>query len=87
MFVCNNPELCEFEGGCKPVTAYRIKEERAIENRFVASRTGRLTQFVGREHELQQMSTLWERTKGGKGQVVLLCGEAGIGKSRLAEVC
>ena len=44
---------------------------------------GKQTRFVGRQHELQQMSTLWERAKSGKGQVVLLCGEAGIGKSRI----
>jgi class 3 adenylate cyclase/predicted ATPase/DNA-binding response OmpR family regulator len=85
MFVCDNPELCEFEGVSEPVTAYRVTGKRAIESRFVASRAGRLTQFVGRQHELQQMSTLWERAKGGKGQVVLLCGEAGIGKSRVCE--
>jgi class 3 adenylate cyclase/DNA-binding response OmpR family regulator/predicted ATPase len=85
VFVCNNPELFEFEGICEPVTAYRVTGKRAIECRFVANRTGRLIQFVGREHELWQMSTLWERTKGGKGQVVLLCGDAGIGKSRLAD--
>jgi class 3 adenylate cyclase/DNA-binding response OmpR family regulator/predicted ATPase len=85
VFVCNNPEQFEFEGICEPVTAYQVEGKRAIECRFVAHRTGRSTQFVGREHELRQISTLWERTKGGKGQVVLLCGEAGIGKSRLAE--
>jgi DNA-binding response OmpR family regulator/class 3 adenylate cyclase/predicted ATPase len=85
VFVCNNPELFEFEGFREPLTAYQVTEKRAIECRFVAHRTGRLTQFVGREHELRQMSTLWERTKGGKGQVALLCGEPGIGKSRLIE--
>jgi predicted ATPase len=40
---------------------------------------------VGRQHELQQMSTLWERAKAGKGQVALLCGEPGIGKSRVTK--
>jgi class 3 adenylate cyclase len=85
VFVCNNPEQYEFQGVCEPVTTYRVTGKRVIESRFLASRTGKLIQFVGREHELRQMSSLWERAKGGKGQVVLLCGESGIGKSRLAE--
>jgi class 3 adenylate cyclase/DNA-binding response OmpR family regulator/predicted ATPase len=84
-FVFDNPALCQLEGLCEPLTAYQVTEKRAIECRFVAHRIGRLTQFVGREHELRQMSTLWERAKGGKGQVVLICGEPGIGKSRLIE--
>jgi len=67
------------------VTAYRITGKRAIKSRFAAKTMGKLTQLVGRQHELQQISTLWERTKEGKGQVALLCGEAGIGKSRVCE--
>jgi class 3 adenylate cyclase/predicted ATPase len=77
----SNRELC----GAEPETAYRVTGKRAIENRFIARRTGRLTPLVGREHELQQLSALWERTNEGKGQVALLCGEAGIGKSRVFE--
>ena len=46
----------------------------------------RLTQFVGRQYELQRLLALWERTKTDAGQVALLCGEAGIGKSRVGEV-
>ncbi len=68
-----------------PETAYQVTGEQAIEMRFVASQTAKLTQFVGRQHELQQMSTLWERAKAGKGQVALLCGESGIGKSRVTK--
>jgi DNA-binding response OmpR family regulator/class 3 adenylate cyclase/predicted ATPase len=71
----------EFEGS----TVYRVTAKRAVECRFAARRTGKLTQLVGRQNELQRLSTLWERTKGGKGQVALLCGEAGIGKSRVYE--
>ena len=40
---------------------------------------------MGRQHELQQMSTLWERAKAGKGQIALLCDEPGIGKSRVTK--
>jgi class 3 adenylate cyclase/DNA-binding response OmpR family regulator/predicted ATPase len=87
VFVCDDPQLCEleFQGVSKPVTACRVTGRRAIESRFDARRTGTHTRFVGRQHELQQMTALWERAKAGKGQVVLLCGEAGIGKSRICE--
>ena len=47
-------------------------------------RTG-LTPLVGREEELGLLRRHWERVKAGAGQVVLLSGEAGIGKSRLAQ--
>jgi class 3 adenylate cyclase/DNA-binding response OmpR family regulator/predicted ATPase len=85
VFICDDPQSGNLEEISEPVTFYRVKGKRAIDSRFEARRTEQHTQFVGRQHELQQMSTLWERTKGGKGQVVLLCGEAGIGKSRLCE--
>ena len=83
VFVCEDPPLRELEGVCERATAYRITGKRAIESRFDARRTGKRTDFVGRQHELQQMTSLWERAKGGKGQVALVCGEAGIGKSRI----
>jgi class 3 adenylate cyclase/predicted ATPase/DNA-binding response OmpR family regulator len=68
-----------------PETTYQVTGKQAIEMRFVASQTAKLTQFIGRQHELQQMSTLWELAKAGKGQVALLCGEPGIGKSRVTK--
>src|SRR5215468_9286025 len=75
----------QFDGVLGPVTTYEVTGKQAMEMRFVASQTAKLTQFVGRQHELQQMSTLWERAKAGKGQVALLCGEPGIGKSRVTK--
>ena len=83
VFVCDDPQRCELEGVSEPVTCYRVTGKRTGQSRFDAKSWGKHTQFVGRQYELQQMSTLWERAKSGKGQVVLLCGEAGIGKSRL----
>ena len=83
-FVCDNLGLREFEGLSEPLMAYRVTGKRAIETRFVARRTG-CTQLVGRQGELQKISTLWQRAKNGSGQVALLCGEAGIGKSRVCE--
>src|SRR5262249_40673154 len=79
MFVCDNFELRELEGFSEAVTTYRVTGKRAIESRFVARRAGKLTQFAGRQAQLQQMSTLWQRAKNGKGQVALVCGDAGIG--------
>jgi class 3 adenylate cyclase/DNA-binding response OmpR family regulator/predicted ATPase len=75
----------ELEGIYERVAFYRVRGKREIESRFDARRTGQPTQLVGRRYELQQMSTLWERAKAGKAQVVLVCGDAGIGKSRLCE--
>lgn len=59
------------------------RELLGVQSRFeVAVRTG-LTPLVGREEELGLLRRHWERVKAGQGQVVLLSGEAGIGKSRL----
>src|SRR5215467_9109812 len=82
MFVYDDSQ---FDGVVGPVTTYEVTGKQPIELRFVAGQTAKLTQFVGRQHELQQMSTLWERAKAGKGQVALLCGEPGIGKSRITK--
>jgi class 3 adenylate cyclase/DNA-binding response OmpR family regulator/predicted ATPase len=72
-----------FEGVLGPEATYQVTGKQAIEMRFLAEQTAKLTQFVGRQHELQQLSRLWELAKAGKGQVALLCGEPGIGKSRV----
>ena len=53
-------------------------------SRFESYRSSHLTNFVGREQELSLLLGRWREAVGGEGQVVLLCGEAGIGKSRIA---
>lgn len=68
-----------------PVGAWRVVGERTFESRFQASRGQTLTRLVGREHELGLMCDRWEMATSGEGQVVLLTGEAGIGKSRLTQ--
>jgi predicted ATPase len=54
-----------------------------VESRFDALHTTNLTALVGREEESELLLRRWSRAKSGEGQVVLLSGEAGIGKSRL----
>nr|WP_244635770.1 AAA family ATPase [Bradyrhizobium huanghuaihaiense] len=66
-----------------PVRAWRVVGEGAAESRFEALHGSDLTPLVGREHEIGLLLEHWERAKEGEGQVVLLAGEPGIGKSRL----
>ena len=56
------------------------------EGRFEAQAVGGLTPFVGREAEIQLLLDRWRQAKDGEGQVVLLSGEPGIGKSRITQV-
>jgi DNA-binding response OmpR family regulator/class 3 adenylate cyclase/predicted ATPase len=85
-FVCASPVPYELAGVSGKINACLVTGRLPVESRFSSKRGPRLTQFIGREQELQQLSTLWERVKAGHGQVALLCGEAGIGKSRACEV-
>jgi DNA-binding response OmpR family regulator/class 3 adenylate cyclase/predicted ATPase len=73
------------QGASEPVAAYRVTGRRAAKSRFEAKRIDKPTPLVGRQHELQQLLALWERAKAGSGQIALVCGEAGIGKSRVCE--
>jgi predicted ATPase/class 3 adenylate cyclase/DNA-binding response OmpR family regulator len=82
-FVCGNPERYELAG--LSVNACRVTGKRAVESRFKARRLGKLTRLVGRDQELQQLVALWDLAKQGKGQVGLVGGDAGIGKSHLSE--
>ena len=73
----------EVKGIAEPVRAYAPLRPSAVESRFEALHGAAMTALVGREEELELLLRRWSRTKTGEGQVVLLSGEAGIGKSRL----
>lgn len=62
---------------------FRVVGERPAESRFEAARAGTLAAFVGRSLELGFVLERWTAARAGRGQVVLIGGEAGIGKSRL----
>jgi class 3 adenylate cyclase/pimeloyl-ACP methyl ester carboxylesterase len=66
-----------------PVPAFRVLCEAAAEGRFEALRRADVGPLIGREHELALLLDRWEMAKSGEGQVALLSGEAGIGKSRI----
>ena len=71
------------KGIARPVRAWAALRASSVESRFDALHATGLTELVGREEELELLLRRWERAKSGEGQVVLLAGEAGIGKSRL----
>jgi class 3 adenylate cyclase/predicted ATPase len=71
------------KGLAEPVRAWQVLGPSRIEDRFEAREAAGLTALVGREGELTLLLRRWEQAKDGEGQVVLLSGEAGIGKSRL----
>jgi tetratricopeptide (TPR) repeat protein len=73
----------ELKGIAEPLRAWRVERALATESRFDASRGGALTPLVGREEELDLLLRRWSQTRDGEGQVVLLSGEPGIGKSRI----
>ena len=73
----------DLKGIAGPVRAWAALRASSAEGRFEALHTTGLTALVGREEELELLLRRWSRAKTGEGQVVLLSGEAGIGKSRL----
>jgi class 3 adenylate cyclase len=66
-----------------PMRAWAALRPASVQSRFEALHTSGLTELVGREEELELLVRRWSKAKSGQGQVVLLSGEAGIGKSRL----
>jgi class 3 adenylate cyclase/predicted ATPase len=65
------------------VRAWATLRPSSVESRFEAMHASGLTELVGREEELDLLLRRWSRAKAGEGQIVLLSGEPGIGKSRL----
>ena len=70
-------------GFAEPVPIWQVLRPSAAESRFEALRADALTPLVGREEELDLLLRRWQRANAGEGQIVLLSGEPGIGKSRL----
>src|SRR5262249_1834181 len=73
-------------GVAAPMPVYRMLAETGVQSRLDAVAPTHLTPLVGREEEVALLYRRWEQAKAGLGQVVLLSGEAGIGKSRLVQM-
>ena len=73
----------DLKGIVAPTRAWAALRPSSVESRFEALHASGLTELVGREEELEILLRRWSKAKSGEGQVVLLSGEPGIGKSRL----
>jgi predicted ATPase/class 3 adenylate cyclase len=73
----------EVKGIAGPVPAWQVLRPSAVTSRFEALRGSALTPLVGRDEEIDLLLRRWARAKAGDGQVVLVSGEAGLGKSRI----
>ena len=73
----------DLKGIAGPVSAWAALRPASVESRFEALHSSGVTELVGREEELELLLRRWSKAKTSEGQVVLLSGEPGIGKSRL----
>ena len=70
-----------FKGFAAPVSAYEVVAERHVSR--LEARSAAQTPFVDRETEIETMLQCWERAAAGNGQILVVSGEAGVGKSRV----
>lgn len=73
------------KGVSAPVQAWCVVRPRHLESRFASTADAKLTPLVNREEEIALLLRRWQQAKEGEGQVVLLAGEPGIGKSRIIQ--
>ena len=85
-FVCHTLGTQELKGLAQPLLVYQVLQESGAQTRLDVATPRGLTPLVGREEEVALLRRRWDQATTGLGQVVLLSGEAGIGKSRLIQV-
>jgi predicted ATPase/class 3 adenylate cyclase len=84
LFECRELGALEAAGGGAPIRRWQVLKDSIVENRFEALRGSALAPLVGRDEEIDLLLRRWARAKSGGGQVALVSGEPGIGKSRTA---
>jgi predicted ATPase/class 3 adenylate cyclase len=75
--------MIEMKGITAPVRAWQVLHSSVVPSRFEALRGSALTPLIGRDEEIDLLLRRWARAKAGDGQVVLISGESGLGKSRI----
>jgi class 3 adenylate cyclase len=85
-FACEALGAQTLRGVAEPVTVYQVFGESGATSRLDVAQPRGLTPLVGRDSEVTLLQERWEQVKAGHGQVVLLSGDAGIGKSRLVQM-
>jgi len=85
LFIVEEQGAHSLKGVRQALALYRVLQPSGARSRLDAARAHGLTSFVGREDELRVLWRAWERARAGEGQLVMVTGEAGIGKSRLVE--
>jgi class 3 adenylate cyclase len=84
LFEYHDLDAVEIKGFPEPVKVWRVLRPSAVASRFEALRAVRLTPLIGRDDEIELLMRRWSRAKEGEGQIVLLAGEPGVAKSRVA---
>ena len=84
-FVCQDLGSVTLKGVSRPIHAWRVMHPDETLSRFEAAHPTGLTPLVGRREELELLMKCWHSAASGQGQVVLLSGEPGIGKSRIVQ--
>jgi len=85
-FVCRSLGTPPLKGVLAPLELFEVREPTQIQTRFEKAVASGLTPLVGREREVELLLRYWQEATEGRGQVVMLSGEPGIGKSRLLRV-
>jgi class 3 adenylate cyclase/predicted ATPase len=85
-FACQDLGAQTLRGMAELLHVYRVLQESGARGRLDVAVTRGLTPLVGREQEVGLLFERWEQVKAGHGQVILLTGDAGIGKSRLVQM-
>ena len=83
LFDCRELGTIETTGGAEPTRRWQVLGESVVTSRFAALRGSVLSPLIGRDEEIELLLRRWARAKAGDGQIVLVSGEPGIGKSRI----